>query len=31
MKKKLTYSIAAIFIIMACVFLSSVWAAEKDP
>jgi len=31
MKKKLTYSIAVIFIIMACVFLSSVWAAEKFP
>ena len=31
MKKQLTYKIAAIFIIVACVFLSSVWAAEKYP
>ena len=31
MKKKVTYSIAAIFIIMACVFSSTVWAAEKYP
>jgi len=31
MKKKLTYSIASIFIIVACFFLSTVWAAEKYP